>query len=473
MCCRTIPRQGPITLLPYEILQEIFMLHVWANKSSPYDLSRTCRTWYHTASTTSMLWSKLYFGTRQNLVDSPDRVCCTTLASLATALGRIGEISFELSIACKGIWLDDGDIEHFRNSVDSKWLSRCRSLIWLHMSALSGWHKALPLFSSAQYLALKELEVWSISSPIAPELDAFMKQVQDTATKLRSVTFEGQTSDWSFIRLNQYPKLLNRIKRLRMATPQRSIWTGLGNLEELEIVNQGVNFHLPSSKKLRRVLIIGTGNLSIFPPDIYGQLTKVTIQSDRYWWIQCPPYMPKIIMHSLECLEVRGTLLSIPPIEAPKLDTLILLTSPSSRRDALLRQRESKFQPRIFRVDKPLGDPELLNTLEHIWDGVEELQITILRPSDSIGTKFTRALCGTPDPLYPRLRRLSVLCPLRRDQQALQTPTVTVMNLGKIAAALEHRGQLERVSCGSYDSRMVPFSSELREHWDIRWQDIY
>ncbi|KAG8823602.1 hypothetical protein FRC17_009287 [Serendipita sp. 399] len=437
-------RVSPISQLPLELLQEVFLHHVWANKSSPIDLALTSMTWYKAAITTSALWSKIALGNGRTQAvmpynfSVPGKVPCKDLTSFARAVKRAGRSPLELTIASGTLSFNEEKVKDFENSVDQEWLSRCKSLVWLNISALAGGHFFLRLFSSARYDMLEHLTIWSVTGPIGQEMNAFLQQVEDTAVNLRSLTVTpDKTFNWSIIGLPNYTKLLRRLHTLRVGFS--GLWSlpALTHLVELDITLSGsgsqIVFYPPST--LARLTMRENVDTTLLIPSAFASLTDLTLESNQPWnnATSFPPFT------SLLSLELRLLFLNLPTFTTPNLHSVILRPFSSTQNTYCKPFTISGIEPKTLLIDRCPNESDLVEIIRQLSEKLESLHIPSRSRQHVLGSQLTSAL-STSDKasLAPELVSLTVTSdpPSNEEKQA-----TILSNLNKIARRSEITGK--------------------------------
>ncbi|KAG8789347.1 hypothetical protein FRC20_006380 [Serendipita sp. 405] len=465
----------PVSRLPLELLQEIFLYHVWADKSSPIDLLFTNKTWYKAAIATSALWSRIMLGNRPRqpgmlYFTTPGRVQCTNLSSFAHAIKRAGHSPLELTITCSNLSFEQDDITEFKSSVDSEWLSRCRSLVWLSISALAGGHLFLRLFHAAKYDALEHLTIWSMTQPIGLELEAFMQQIEATAVNLRSVTLTPVLEyGWNGVALHKYPKLLRRLHALRLSITGLTIWQNLVNLVELDISLPTPRIQtqmiLPPTIPLTRLTMREHVDTGALVPSIFASLTHLTLETNGFWnsGIPFPPFT------ALSSLELRVLYLNLPSFTAPSLHSLTLRPYSSAQTIYMKPFRIFGLNPKVLLIDRCQNETDLVDILRELSNCIEDLHVSSRFRQHVLGNPLTMALCVSgKDLLAPNLASLTVTS----EPPASEDKEVAILsNLRRISRRSEDASKAVKVKYGIFPSfdRTRVMAPENKWEGTVEW----
>ncbi|KIM26610.1 hypothetical protein M408DRAFT_182228 [Serendipita vermifera MAFF 305830] len=462
--------------VPYDVLEQIFYIHVYNNFQSRLTLLQTCHKWYKVAINYASLWRAISWRNHNN--PSPFRIFCDDVDTLARVVNRTGTGTFDLRL---GNWPTTSplkeDMERFTSLVPQDWLSRCHLLAFCPYYRWSEPELASlrDLLGTHSYDALGYLEFMSMMSSQmwGRMMETLMSRIESTSTGLRSLKIStGGGKEYFFEGVLKRPVILGRLRNLHIRNSEASVpWADLPELEELWFYDGDTSLNGLTSKKLRK-LTLGGGVTSVHLPErICQQLTHLTFD---YLEFEAPIGMEPLKLPSLVSLSLQGSSFFL--IDAPKLEELVFQISLDEVPYSYHGFQETTLKPRVIRLDLMIEECEYEPfTLElDIWSRVEELHLTNSHRKEDIPSTLTDALSGTASQQsFRSLKSLTVLHPAEIYESITEeTKLQQIDHLRGIAQNRRDAGcrGLDKLEVGWYSENGSSYNPS-RADWAITWKN--
>jgi hypothetical protein len=492
----SLSERSSISLLPVEILSEIFYIHVNVNHGSRWSLLLTSRTWYHVVTNLGSLWNNLYLGDGIPPEKPPEMFCCIHLDHLMAAIRRAGSSCFNLCVAVPCRALREGKDESFSALIESGWLVRCRSLDLITISpSLSGWEPTFKpssrperidnLFASQSFPNLEHLSIQHryVNTSWERVLGCIMRRVEETTKRLNSLRLlANNPADRCGIDLVEYPRTLRHLRSLIIENVEEAIpWILMGRVEKLLIRGRswmgipGQYIGIPAS--LRDLSIENSPFLNHIPTTICENLTRLTIVIAHQIWDYPTDSIRLPNLFSLALCSYRGNLSNF---DIPRLHELTIQCYGFQYQSNFYPSFQGAIiRPRVLNLAHNQGNDAMEAFLEsrELWHGVEELHLITLAGRNRLSVKLKEALTWiVTSHTLPILRILTVLhpnhysLPIRNEEKKIKTQQLR--EIAHERAVTEGLRPLEAVSIGWYRAPTIAtLRDPSRAQWRIEWRD--
>ena len=420
-----------IHILPRELIEHIFYLHVIVNLQSRKPLLFTCRTWYNIAITYGQLWGKIGFGV--NPARRSNAIYCSKPETLVDIVQRAGAAKFALFLISVSFTPIQRIVERF-GFIKTSIMLGCRSLTffsrWPDLSKPSRSPLAT-LSLSCEMTALEELIIEHEQDQVAfePMVEGIVRGAV-TAPNLRTLrlTYTGVRYEPDEVisgianAIFKYPHLLKGISTLQLSGIRAVVpWSALSSLNELTFAfsRRSPSLQGLDSTPITRLVLSGYYHQGSITAQIWTRLTHLTL-SGRTNPIEV------IQLTGLIYLCLIDWVYSCAYFHAPKLETLTIRVNPNTKLMMMYpRMENADLHPRIVNID--LQDIEeafddlddgpyiirkdltIFTTPLPFWTKVEELRLRVIGSKSSLSPILPALSGSATEQCYPSLRCIEAL----------------------------------------------------------------
>ncbi|KIM26621.1 hypothetical protein M408DRAFT_25321 [Serendipita vermifera MAFF 305830] len=249
-----------------------------------------------------------------------------------------------------------------------------------------------------------------------------MNKIEKSALRLRKLTISLHALDcekdrkWVTPLIFERRQGLRRVKKLTFVGVHMPVpWSEFSGLESICLLPEDEGEPSYVGLPLVSHLTLGAFEwFGIFSPELWNRVTHLVLKRCYHDFLDKDIYFPSLVSLSLL---VGGP--DLERIDAPNLNELVMRQDPE---DHWYRNLEvASITPRIVHIDIesletaefPDETLEVFTTPIDAFSKMEALQIRIVGQNPFLPLEIVAALSGSsPEPCYPKLRHLRVLCPL-------------------------------------------------------------
>ncbi|KIM27141.1 hypothetical protein M408DRAFT_173913 [Serendipita vermifera MAFF 305830] len=371
-------------------------------------------------------------------------VTCITSQQLASAIRRLQGTKFEL-VCCLVPQFCSTD-ETYWEGLDPIWFEQqCRALSLLIEGSLDRFPHMF-----RNMTALEELVVSEMNNSYL----RFLHQLEESSPNLHTLELQGGFPE----SLMYHSVLLGRLKTLSIESSFRSslclsrILESSSCLEKLHwdgtARSEYVNPMIPSSRSMIYIILTNSG-MSVFPTVTYAHVIDLDIKftNNRSWKFNETDL--EVQMPALRTLTLEGRWGALKSIRAPGVTRLTLRRSTEPMKNRLDAVQNTSVFPSILRLDRCIGEPELVSILRRTWKDIKELHLGLSSRNDHLRRTMTDALSGNAGEsiLCPQLCAITILS-LKPDAMHADVIEKMKQSMRDIEKGRRPFGNLDLLRCG-------------------------